>query len=76
VTRIEEVKDRIGVIVKRVTPEQVAATREVNVEKLRRRLAGDIDNIVLMAIQRERSAATPRWSSSPRTSGVTWMVCR
>jgi serine/threonine protein kinase/tetratricopeptide (TPR) repeat protein len=53
VAHVEEVRDRTGVILERVTPEQVAANREVSVEKLRRQLAGDIDNVVLMAIRRE-----------------------
>jgi serine/threonine protein kinase len=35
------------------TPEIVSATREGSPEKLRRRLAGDLDNIVLMALRPE-----------------------
>jgi len=35
------------------TPEIVSATREGQPEKLRRRLRGDLDNIVLMALQKE-----------------------
>src|SRR6266852_344966 len=35
------------------TPEIVSASREGQPEKLRRRLSGDLDNIVLMALQKE-----------------------
>jgi tetratricopeptide (TPR) repeat protein len=35
------------------TPEVVSASREGQPEKLRRRLSGDLDNIVLMALQKE-----------------------
>ena len=36
-----------------ITPEQVSKVREGRPERLRRRLAGDIDNIVLMAMRKE-----------------------
>jgi serine/threonine protein kinase/TolB-like protein len=36
------------------TPEVVSASREGQPEKLRRRLSGDLDNIVLMALQKEQ----------------------
>ncbi|HJQ23453.1 MAG TPA: protein kinase [Blastocatellia bacterium] len=36
-----------------LTPESISRTREGNPEKLRRRLAGDLDNIVLMAMRKE-----------------------
>jgi serine/threonine protein kinase/tetratricopeptide (TPR) repeat protein len=35
------------------TPESLSATREGTPEKLRRRLAGDLDNIVLLALRKE-----------------------
>jgi non-specific serine/threonine protein kinase/serine/threonine-protein kinase len=38
-----------------ITPEAVSRTREGRPERLRRRLAGDIDNIVLMAMRKEQS---------------------
>ncbi|HEV2382795.1 MAG TPA: protein kinase [Terriglobia bacterium] len=69
VTRVEEVKDRTGEIRKRVAPQEVAATREASVEKLRRRLAGDVDTIVLMAIRREpqrRYASVEQFSEDIR----------
>lgn len=36
-----------------ITPDQVSRTREGQPEKLRRRLTGDLDNIVLMALRKE-----------------------
>jgi serine/threonine-protein kinase len=36
-----------------ITPRSVSETRESTPEKLRRRLAGDLDNIVLMALRKE-----------------------
>jgi eukaryotic-like serine/threonine-protein kinase len=36
-----------------ITPELVSKSREGNLDKLRKRLAGDIDNIVLMAMRKE-----------------------
>jgi serine/threonine protein kinase len=47
VNRVEEVK---GV---KVTPELISETREGTPDKLRRRLRGDLDNIVLMAMRKE-----------------------
>jgi serine/threonine protein kinase/tetratricopeptide (TPR) repeat protein len=43
-----------------ISPESVSRTREGQVEKLRRRLQGDLDNIVLMAMRKE---ATHRYAS-------------
>jgi eukaryotic-like serine/threonine-protein kinase len=37
----------------RITPESVGRTHEGSIEKLRRRLSGDLDNIVLKAIRKE-----------------------
>ncbi|MEP6570540.1 MAG: protein kinase [Acidobacteriota bacterium] len=36
-----------------ITPESVSQTREGTIEKLRRRLSGDLDNIVLKALRKE-----------------------
>ena len=36
-----------------LTPEGISSTRDGNVEKLRRRLAGDLDNILLKALRKE-----------------------
>jgi non-specific serine/threonine protein kinase/serine/threonine-protein kinase len=38
-----------------ITPEAVSRTREGRPDRLRRRLAGDIDNIVLMAMRKEQA---------------------
>ncbi len=53
VSRIEEVPAPDGTSPDRLTSESVAQTREGNPAKLRRRLAGDLDNIVLKAIRKE-----------------------
>lgn len=53
----------------RLTPEAVSRTREGQPEKLRRRLSGDIDNIVLMAMRREperRYASVEQFSADIR----------
>jgi non-specific serine/threonine protein kinase/serine/threonine-protein kinase len=52
ITRVEERLTADGTSV-RVTPEQVSRTREGQPEKLQRRLRGDLDNIVLMALRKE-----------------------
>jgi non-specific serine/threonine protein kinase/serine/threonine-protein kinase len=52
VSRVEEIHHTDG-STGRLTPEMVSATREGQPEKLRRRLAGDLDNIVLMALRKE-----------------------
>jgi eukaryotic-like serine/threonine-protein kinase len=44
---------RVGEQVELLTPEQVSATREGSLAKLHRRLEGDLDNIVLMAMRKE-----------------------
>ena len=36
-----------------LTPESISRTREVNIDKLRRRLVGDLDNILLKALRKE-----------------------
>jgi serine/threonine protein kinase/tetratricopeptide (TPR) repeat protein len=53
ISRIEEVSAAGGKPAIRLTPESVSRTREGEPEKLRRRLAGDLDNIVLMAMRKE-----------------------
>ncbi len=52
-----------------LTPETVSATREGTPEKLRRRLAGDLDNIILMALRKEpqrRYASVEQFSEDLR----------
>lgn len=52
INRVEEVTTggRRG---RKLTPESVSETRDGRPEKLRRKLAGDLDNIVLMAMRKE-----------------------
>ena len=52
IEQVEEVPGREGTA-RKLTPETVAKTREGTKEKLRRRLTGDLDNIVLMAMRKE-----------------------
>lgn len=53
VSRVEESTSRDGSKPITLTPESVSRTREGEPEKLRRRLRGDLDNIVLMAMRKE-----------------------
>lgn len=53
----------------RITPEQVSLTREGQPEKLKKKLAGDLDNIVLMAMRKEplrRYASVEQFSEDIR----------
>src|SRR6476660_8236057 len=52
INRVEEVTTGSGKG-RKLTPESVSKTREGRPEKLRRKLAGDLDNIVLMAMRKE-----------------------
>ncbi|HEX8183225.1 MAG TPA: protein kinase [Blastocatellia bacterium] len=51
--RVETVPGADGATLVTLTPESVSRTREGQPDKLRRRLSGDIDNIVLMAMRKE-----------------------
>ena len=51
--RVEEVPGTDGETPIPITPELVSGTRDGEPKKLRRRLAGDLDNIVLMALRKE-----------------------
>ncbi|MEP7336646.1 MAG: serine/threonine-protein kinase [Acidobacteriota bacterium] len=53
VTRAEVITGSDGSEKATITPEQVSRARNEPPEKLRRRLAGDLDNIVLMALRKE-----------------------
>jgi non-specific serine/threonine protein kinase/serine/threonine-protein kinase len=53
VLRVEEVPGADGKLV-RLTPETVSSTREGQPERLRRRLGGDLDQIVLQAMRKEK----------------------
>jgi eukaryotic-like serine/threonine-protein kinase len=54
IDRVEEVRGSDGES-RRVTPEQISAARNERHVLLRRRLAGDLDNIVLKALRKEPS---------------------
>ncbi|MEY2541772.1 MAG: eukaryotic-like serine/threonine-protein kinase [Verrucomicrobiota bacterium] len=53
--RIERTSEAGGEQPAEITPESVSAARGTPLDKLRRRLAGDLDNIVLMAMRKELS---------------------
>ncbi|MHC4908118.1 MAG: serine/threonine protein kinase [Planctomycetota bacterium] len=55
ISSIEEVNTRTatGHGTTSITPESVGRTRELRPDRLRRRLTGDVDNIVLMAMRKE-----------------------
>jgi len=53
VSRIEEVAGTDGAALTTLTPESVSGTRDGQPDKLRRRLSGDLDNIVLKAMRKE-----------------------
>jgi serine/threonine protein kinase/tetratricopeptide (TPR) repeat protein len=52
ISRVEEFRDT-PTTTKSITPQSVSKSRESRPDRLRRRLAGDIDNIVLMAMRKE-----------------------
>ena len=69
VTRIEIIPNRDENEKVTITPEQVARARNEQPEKLRRRLAGDLDSIVLMALRKEpkrRYASVEQFSEDLR----------
>ena len=53
ISRIEEDKSRAPDTTRSITPESVAKVREGRPDRLRRRLEGDVDNIVLLAMRKE-----------------------
>jgi serine/threonine protein kinase/tetratricopeptide (TPR) repeat protein len=59
VTRVAGVVSLEGTTQTGLTPELVSQTREGRPEKLRRRLVGDLDNIVLMALRKEPQRRYP-----------------
>jgi len=63
IDEVEEPLDSEGTM--RITAASVAGARAVNPERLRRRLKGDLDNIVLMALRKE---ALRRYSSVEQLS--------
>ncbi len=53
ITRTDEIRPTQSAAPEKITPESVGQTREGTVDKLRRRLSGDLDNIVLKALRKE-----------------------
>ena len=53
ISRTETLPDANGTGGKKITPEMVSHTRDGQVDKLRRKLSGDVDNIVLKAMRKE-----------------------
>lgn len=69
ITRVEEITRPDGSFAGKITPQSVSQNREGKPEVLHRRLAGDIDNIVLMALRKEpqrRYASVERFSEDIR----------
>jgi serine/threonine-protein kinase len=65
ISRVEELHGADGELHVTLTPETVSATRDGQPEKLRRRLSGDLDNILLMAMRKEPQR---RYSSAAQLS--------
>jgi eukaryotic-like serine/threonine-protein kinase len=68
INRVEPVDERAGETTT-ITPKSVSRTRDGEPEKLRRRLRGDLDNIVLMAMRKEhhrRYASVEQFSEDIR----------
>ncbi len=59
ISRREEVPASKGAPAKLITPESVGRTRQEQPAQLRRRLAGDLDNIVLLALRKEPARRYP-----------------
>ncbi|HKP73831.1 MAG TPA: protein kinase [Pyrinomonadaceae bacterium] len=69
VSRVEEVAESNGAESKPITPESVSSVRDDQPDKLRRRLSGDLDNIVLMAMRKDpqrRYASVEQFSEDIR----------
>jgi hypothetical protein len=70
INRTETVSGSDGGAETTITPEMVSKTREGQADKLRRKLAGDLDNIVLMAMRKEAQRRYVR-SSKPNAASRT-----
>ncbi|HYY43245.1 MAG TPA: protein kinase, partial [Pyrinomonadaceae bacterium] len=69
ISRLEEVPGAGNSPTQMITPESVGRTRKEQPEQLRRRLAGDLDNIVLLALRKEpprRYASVEQFSEDIR----------
>lgn len=67
VSRVEEEVDGRGEEAHQITPEAVSKARGTQVDKLRRRLAGDLDTVVLKALQSYPVLEDRRGAGSPET---------
>ena len=56
----------------RLTPQAVSEVREGDPNRLRKRLEGDLDCIVLTALHKEPCGGTARWKLSARISAAIW----
>jgi non-specific serine/threonine protein kinase/serine/threonine-protein kinase len=54
IDRVQETSAGADAKTEFITPHSISATREGSLEKLRRRLRGDLDNIVLMAMRKDK----------------------
>ncbi|OLE55252.1 MAG: hypothetical protein AUG51_04010 [Acidobacteria bacterium 13_1_20CM_3_53_8] len=69
ISRVEEITLEGGTGLSTITPASVSEARESDPERLRRRLRGDLDNIVLMALRKEprrRYASAEQFSEDIR----------
>jgi len=64
ITQVEQTKREDGTT-ESVSPEQISKARNTNTDRLRRRLRGDLDNIILMAMRKEPKR---RYSSAENLS--------
>lgn len=65
IARVEESTDEDGVTTSKITPASVSEARSERPDGLRRKLKGDLDNIVLMAMRKEPER---RYSSASQFS--------
>ena len=54
----------------------LALARSMSPERMRRRLVGDIDAIVMRALRKEPNTVTRRWNGSLQTFATTWRTSR
>ena len=59
-----------------ITPGSVSEAGGEQPERLRHRVAGDLDNIVLMALRKEPERRYSTWNSFPKTYDVIWIAYR
>ena len=57
-----------------ICDEEIVRPSKAADEELERRLRGDLDTILLRALQKEPTAVSLPWSSFPRTCGAIWQA--